>query len=134
MASSSHAGAIRIVVKAAEGFAEKVVRKLALDIVANLVAAPSEGGTPVDTGWARANWLPRVGSPATGTVGSPTSVTRSAQQAGLQQVATWKMGAGKVWITNAVPYIGRLNAGWSKQAPAGFVQAAIRRAVAELRA
>jgi hypothetical protein len=55
VASSSHAGAIRIVVKAAEGFAEKVVRKLALDIVANLVAAPSEGGTPVDTGWARAN-------------------------------------------------------------------------------
>ena len=34
-------------------------------------------------------------------------------------------------IRNDVPYVGRLNAGSSRQAPAGFVEAAIDRALEE---
>lgn len=54
--------------------------------------------TPVDTGNARRGW---IDSP----VNSPF---------------------GRSTITNSVPYIGRLNNGWSQQAPAGFVRAAIQ--------
>lgn len=121
---------IRIVVRALEGFVERRVTQLALDIVANLVAAPSEGGTPVDTGWARANWQPSIGKRAEAAVGSPDSVTGAAQSAGLSALLAWKLSSGaKIYITNNVPYIGRLNRGSSQQAPAGFVQAAIRRAI-----
>jgi len=35
----------------------------------------------------------------------------------------------KIFITNNLPYAKRLNEGWSTQAPANFVQAAIRRAL-----
>lgn len=121
---------VRIVVRALEGFVERRVTQLALDIVANLVAAPSEGGTPVDTGWARANWQPNIGGPARTTSGSRESVTSAAQNEGLGALVGWRLASGaKIHITNNVPYIGFLNQGTSKQAPAGFVQAAIRRAV-----
>lgn len=32
----------------------------------------------------------------------------------------------RVWIVNPMPYIGRLNDGWSKQAPAGWIDRAIQ--------
>lgn len=123
---------IRTVVAGLEGFIEKLTRKLVLDIVANLVAAPSEGGTPVDTGWARANWLPRVGQPANATAGSRSSVSSSQQSAGVAHVARWRLQSRlPIFITNNVPYIGLLNRGSSRQAPRGFVQAAIRKAINE---
>lgn len=121
---------IRLVVRGIEAFVERRVKQLAFEIVSNLVSAPSEGGTPVDTGWARANWQPSIGEPARGVSGSRESVSAAGQAAGLQQVLNWKLVSGtKVHITNNVPYIGFLNDGSSAQAPAGFVQAAIRRAV-----
>jgi hypothetical protein len=36
---------------------------------------------------------------------------------------------GEVHVSNAVPYVQSLNDGHSQQAPAGFVQAAIAKAV-----
>lgn len=106
-------------------FAEKQVRALVLDVTANLVE-----DTPRDTSWARTNWLPSIGKAVEVPVNSPESVSFGAQQVGLAAVATsYTLSKGKVFITNNVPYIQRLNDGWSKQAPAGFVQAAILRAV-----
>lgn len=122
---------IRIVITALEQFYETVIKKLVLGIVSNLVSAPGEGGTPVDTGWARANWVPSIGPGHSGVIGSPDAVSTGAQQAGLATVATSKQAiriAG-VSISNNVPYIVRLNEGSSKQAPRGFVQRAIRKAV-----
>lgn len=121
---------IRVVIDTLDEFIERIVKKITLDIVANLVAAPGEGGTPVDTGWARANWVPKIGSPATTPVGSPESVTDAPQQAGiLTIVADYKLDKGPVFISNNVPYILKLNGGSSKQAAAGFIQAAIAKAL-----
>lgn len=120
-----------LIVSALEDFVALVVRKLVLDIVANLTASPSEGGTPVDTGWARSNWIPRIGKTFEGTSGTREAVSAGAQESGKAQVLTYKLDQGPVHITNNVPYIVFLNDGSSKQAPRGFVQAAIERAVSQ---
>ena len=127
-----------LVVRSLALVADRIVTKLTLDVVANLVRAPAEGGTPVDTGWARANWIPRIGAPFSGTDGTRAqaeagSVSRAQQEAGIAAMLRYKITpTGKVFITNNVPYIGKLNDGWSKQAPKGFVQAAIKQAVVGL--
>lgn len=38
-----------------------------------------------------------------------------------------------IYITNPVPYIHRLNNGWSTQAPVGFIEKAVMRAVATIK-
>lgn len=127
---------IRVVVKSLEGFIDKVMKKLTLDIVANLVTAPDTGyGTPVDTGWARANWVPQIGAPKTTTEGTREAaeagnVSIAGQQAGVAKVVTgYRRDQGPIYISNNVPYILRLNEGYSKQAPKGFIQNAIAKAV-----
>lgn len=104
------------------------VRRLALNIVSEL-----HERTPVDLGWARANWTPSVGAPAHGSresSGNPQSAAL-AQQIGLSQVARYDVSKGNVWISNRVPYIERLDSGYSPQAPSGFVEMAIEAAIAE---
>lgn len=114
--------------------AEQVIKKVAFDIQANLVKASSEGGTPVDTGWARANWLVNIGTPflqPIGTYAQAAAGNVPPAGTGLGNLATYKLGP-KVFISNNVPYIVRLNEGSSQKAPAGFVQAAILRALTSL--
>jgi hypothetical protein len=125
---------IRVVVQSLEGFVTQLIKKLVLDIVANLQAAPTEGGTPVDTGWARANWIPNIGSPLETPAGSREAAEQGqlpgASAAGVARVAaTYTRAQGAVHITNNVPYILPLNEGSSKQAPRGFVQRSIVKAV-----
>lgn len=124
---------VRIVIEALDGAIEGLVKKVVLDIVANLVSSSDTGyGTPVDTGWARANWVPRIGTPPKGTSGSPESVSVAAQSLGIAQVAGgYRLAAGPVFISNNVPYIVFLNEGSSQQAPAGFVQNAVMKAITE---
>ncbi len=112
-----------------ERFVEQVIRKIVLDVVANLVKAPSEGGTPVDTGWARSNWLVNLAVPPAGTLGSRDAV--QTHPSPLAAMLSYKLRFGQVYMSNNVPYITRLNDGYSKQAPAGFVQAAILKALTE---
>lgn len=74
--------------------------------------------TPVDTGRARANWNVSQGTPDASTTQSVDQARGFAQAA---QAATLK--AGKVtYLTNGLPYIRRLEHGYSKQAPAGMVK------------
>jgi len=124
-------GSLQFVIASLNQFAEKHIKIIALDAVANLVE-----DTPRKTGWARSNWIPSIGTPARPDVSitnpEPGQVqARSAQrEAGVLLVATgYKLERGPIFITNNVPYIGRLNDGSSTQAPAGFVQSAILRAV-----
>lgn len=126
---------IRIIIQGLESTAELVIKKLTLDVVANLVKAPPEGGTPVATGWARNNWIANVGTPITEAAGTPKNVgaASAAQQAGLGRALAYKLRAGPVFISNNVPYILRLNDGHSAQAAPGFVQRAIQLAVTQLR-
>ena len=108
-------GAGRVLVKAT---AEEALG-LALDIHGNLVEA-----TPVDTGHARINWIPTTGAPATHEVdGGGTSAPDP-----TAAFAAAPPGA-PLYVTNNVPYIRKLNEGSSPQAPAGFVEKAVREAV-----
>lgn len=115
-----------------------IVRKLALDITANLRAEPTKGGTPVDTGFARSNWILRAREPQSNLVGSRpkekggAGVDDVAADAAVAEFVTgYRIGIGNVYITNLVPYVPRLNAGSSTQAPAGFVERAILKAIVE---
>lgn len=124
-------GSIQFVVGSLERFVEQRIKIIALDAVANLVE-----DTPRKTGWARANWVPSIGTPARVNVDvkdpQPGQVqSRSGErEAGVLLVASsYKLASGPIYITNNVPYIRRLNDGHSQQAPAGFVQASILRAV-----
>jgi len=125
---------LRVVVEDLNEFINDVMAKLALDVVKNLASAPSEGGTPIDTGWASANWIPYVGAPDRSTAGSkpPKGGTASRGQqlaASNALAASYNRKKGDIVIANNVPYILTLNDGNSAQAPPGFVQKAIVAAV-----
>jgi len=117
-----------------------IVRTAALAIDQAVVLA-----TPVDSGRARANWLVSVDGPAQKTIppyapGKGGSTGGANAQAAIQQgqaaVAGYKFNSKAIHITNNLPYIGRLNEGWSAQAPAKFVEQAIEagiRAVSRMR-
>lgn len=100
-------------------------KMLALEIARELKRQPAQGGTPVDTGHARRNWIPSVGTPNTEEAQSDAAYAQ-----GVAQVLAYELANGALWIANVVPYIRRLNYGHSQQAPPGFVEMAIDRALA----
>lgn len=128
---------ITVIVKNLNTFVGTIVKGLTLEIVANLKRAASEGGTPVDTGWARANWVAGIGASLTDTVGTREEAEVSgannavSEASVLKVAATYSVKQGAVFISNNVPYIAKLNAGSSPQAGEGFVQRAALRAVEE---
>lgn len=74
--------------------------------------------TPVDTGRAKGNWQCTIGQPATG-----EAMTNEGAM-----IATVPQHAGaKVYLTNNLPYIQKLEYGHSTQAPAGMVRVSIDR-------
>lgn len=120
--------------------ATKLVTEVAIAVVADVAM-----GTPVDVGTARSNWIVALGSPLYNirAAFSPhpsrwrppyadpgTDRSETQNQAG----AVWStIGAVKhrkpdqpIYINNILPYIGRLNSGHSKQAPAGFVERGVQ--------
>ena len=110
------------------GLVSGVCVELAVDLNRKLKAA-----TPVDTGLAASNWIARKRA-ATGKLVSPPSAAAAAQLAGIQDIKTFDSKRdGKIIITNNVPYISDLNNGQSTQAPSGFVQISIARALGALR-
>lgn len=101
--------------------ADALVRKVVLAVDAAVVLA-----TPVDTGRARSNWQVDLDNTPSGTLPEPASPAEGPARAleeGRQKAAAYKTGQ-TVHITNNLPYIGRLNEGWSAQAPSGFVEEA----------
>lgn len=122
---------VKKVVGQLERFTERLIVKITLDVTANLIEA-----TPVDTGWAQANWVARIGAPFEEDLSevepSPQAATSAAsrQQASLGAVAArYQLQQGAVFVSNNVPYITNLNDGSSQKAPRGFVQMAIAKAV-----
>lgn len=105
-------------------FVAGVITLISVNVTFNLVES-----TPVDTGFAKTNWIPSVGIPKTNTSGSREATNSGAQKAGLARVRVYRIGQGRVFIVNNVPYIGDLNDGSSAQAPSGFVQGGIVRGV-----
>ena len=78
--------------------------------------------TPAKSGRARGNWQASVGRGASGEV--PVSGIRSGEARAIAQVdQTISVAVGEVYyLTNNVPYIERLEYGWSQQAPSGMVR------------
>lgn len=101
----------------------RAARALIMEATANLVEA-----CPVDTGHARANFVPAVWASFEG-----EAPDGSAQSAGLLAVTRWKLGDGPLSISNNVPYIDRLIGGSSSQAPAGWDLVAIDDAIQTVR-
>lgn len=120
-----------------ENVTNETIIDVTLRIHATLVSNPP-AGTPIDFGWASASWFINVGAPTSGNGGqlnvdNPSAVTaREAQQGATvaRFVTGYDYTSGQtVHVGNNVPYINRLNNGWSNQAPAGFVDDAVQEAV-----
>ena len=107
---------------------DKAVESVAVEITLDFTRFVIED-TPVDTGWARANWIPSVGSPVESPAGFPGEVQQSFQQQGVDNVGRYSLSDGPLYVSNNVPYIEKLNAGTSSKAPAGFVETDLDRAV-----
>lgn len=116
--------------------ADSMTRKTVITIASSVSLA-----TPVDTGRARANWRTNIGSPNTSSVeygakgekrkgkkrrASPTANAAVGIAIGeaTAQMQGYK-GGRDIYISNNLPYIGRLNEGHSKQAKPGFIEKAI---------
>jgi len=83
--------------------------------------------TPVDTTRAESNWQVGLGSPRQTEIeprGETRSTSGAATYAEADRVIRNKKAGQTVYLTNPTKYIGRLNAGSSTQAPAGFIEAA----------
>lgn len=118
-----------------EEFTEGEIVALALNVDANLRSSPPVG-TPVDTGWARANWVPSVGAPAIfadKVDATPADVIarESVRAEGTNDLLSYRLTKGALFNTNNVTYIVPLNEGHSPQSPPGFIQAALEKAVLE---
>jgi hypothetical protein len=107
------------------GNTDQVVRRAALAAATAVIVA-----TPVDTGRARANWQVGLDAPVLTlreTAGPSPAAPIAAAQA---QIERYRGSAHReIWLTNNLPYIQKLNEGWSAQAPAGYVEQAIAMAV-----
>jgi hypothetical protein len=124
---------INFIIQDLERFTEREIRELTLEVTANLTER-----TPVDIGWARANWVPAIGTPYLVDLSglkddaarrAAISSAQAESQRGQAAVLGYRMSQGPLFVSNNVPYIARINEGWSKQAPAGFVQAEVAIAV-----
>lgn len=100
-----------------EGAHSDLVVKIALEIDKSLVLS-----TPVDTGRARSNWMPSISYPSSDK-GPPTSEAAAMARAASAFSEVPPFPA--LYLTNNLDYIQKLNDGWSKQAPANFVQLSI---------
>lgn len=116
--------------KRVESQASIIVKKTALAIDAELVIS-----TPVDTGRARSNWTLTLDNPPPPdetydaySPGESGSTGAANAQAAMEQARTAisdRREGQEVHLSNNLPYIGRLNEGWSAQAPAGFIERAM---------
>ena len=107
----------------------RVRRELVIELVGILFEV-----TPVKTGHARSNWIPRLGHPFRGVAGSRERVDYGPQERGLREIQDEPLTSKRVAnLGNNVKYLPRLNTGWSAQAPAAFIQGAIAQAKVNVR-
>jgi len=80
-------------------------------------------------GTARANWIPSIGTPDQTEVNSTDENRGSSQVLAIQS----QIPGNIYYLTNNVPYIERLEYGWSTQAPNGMMRRTLREARSILR-
>lgn len=82
-------------------------------------------GTPVDTGKARANWQTSLNSPILNAIDKMDASGAEAIRDIGGVTAQFGGTDSSIWISNNLPYINRLNNGWSKKADPGYVERVI---------
>lgn len=102
-------------------FVTEDIQKVAAQIDRELVME-----TPKDTVQAAGNWLVTVGTPSDAT---PNTNSAGAAITQGQSAINSLRPRQKLYIQNLTPYIQRLDEGHSLQAPRGFIQRIITRAV-----
>lgn len=115
---------------------EKVCQRASLAITEQIISA-----TPVDTGKAMSNWqvslnypiLTNINPYAAGKSGSTYSTNRDAAIGKARAIIKQYRSGAEIHICNALPYISRLNDGYSDQAPAAFVQTALQAGASKVR-
>jgi len=112
------------------GEVQKVEQDLVEIIFDTLVGNPPEG-TPVDTGWASANWVVSVNSPIGGSVPDKGNVSgaKGVSESSLTTfLSTDLSNISSIFITNRVSYIEALNNGTaSQQSNMDFVDLAVQK-------
>ena len=97
---------------------ETVVRRVVLEVFMNVVKR-----SPVDTGRFRANWGVSFGTPRLTTTDSTDKTLGTARR--TVQLVNSLPTSGIIYLSNGLPYAGRLENGSSKQAPHGMVKLAV---------
>ena len=130
MARMSFAQQVALFAEKTGASLDETGRAISLELFSSVVK-----DTPVDTGRARGNWQTSLGSP------KDSEINRNGSGPALAEVAaeSAKFGMGKViYLSNGLPYILRLEYGWSKQQPGGMarrnaarIQSIVRKAVSE---
>lgn len=95
--------------------AEKLIKNIAADVAQGVIMA-----TPVDTGTARNNWIVSEKPDHSVNDGSDKSGQGALQKIFVFISQNAKLGS-VVYIQNNLPYIERLEDGYSQQAPSGMV-------------
>tara|TARA_R110002096_G_scaffold434027_2_gene654501 strand:+ start:188 stop:577 length:390 start_codon:yes stop_codon:yes gene_type:complete len=93
--------------------------KLGLQLLERIVAM-----TPVDSGRARGNWQVSIDEPVANVIALKSKNGNAAISAGSQTILNTVTGQS-IWISNNLPYIERLEQGWSGQAPFGMIAGAL---------
>lgn len=127
--SDSFTLALEAFEKKANSRIDLVIRKIVMDLFSRVIMR-----TPVRTGRARANWTVGVNAKPAASSSDKVKDAGPVTQNGMGPSATKdKMtlminqvrSAKEYWLVNSVPYILRLEYGYSQQAPAGMVRVSI---------
>lgn len=98
-----------------------VIRRIAIECFKRIIL-----GTPVNEGLARGNWQASTITPKEGVLERKDKSGSATIAAMISEVSVWTPKDDlPAFITNNLPYIKRLNEGWSKQAPAHFIEQVI---------
>ena len=100
------------------GEVRAIVGKTALEALSRVVQR-----TPVDTGRARGNWFVSFGSAENQTTALVDPSGSATISKGAAKIGTYRRETSfpKIVLYNNLPYIGRLEDGYSTQAPTGMV-------------
>ena len=109
-----------------KGYAEEMVRGTLFNLSALIIKE-----SPVDTGRFRGNWQASINSPQKSKMQRLDKSGASAIGDMSSVVMSMKMGQ-TFYLTNNLPYARRLEYGYSKQAPSGFLRINVMRVQSEL--
>ncbi len=116
----------RVIIDYAVGVSQRIIERTP---VGNPSLWKSDAPPGYVGGTARANWIPSIGTP------DQTEVNSTDQNRGSNQVLSIQnqIPGNIYYLTNNVPYIERLEYGWSTQAPNGMMRRTLREARSILR-